>query len=78
MYIICRLQSLANTTMRMVDSLVKRTDTKVSDSGRLLESFLKAAADNQGEWELPLAPGKFTAMEQVGIAPDVDWYYECM
>ena len=64
---IYRLQSLATTVMRMVDSLVKRTDTKVSDSGRLLESFLKAAADDRGEWELPLAPEKLSALEKVII-----------
>lgn len=51
--------------MRMVDALVKRTDTKISDSGRLLESFLKAAADERGEWELPLPPEKLKAMQEV-------------
>lgn len=58
--------------MRMVDALVKRTDTKVSDSGRLLESFLKAAADEKGEWELPLSPGKYGAMEQASPLLNTD------
>ncbi len=57
-----RLGEMANRVMVLVDAMVKTTEEKLSGSARVLQDILAAAADENGEWYLPLAP------EQVGAA----------
>ena len=50
--------------MRIVDAVVKRTNADVSDSAKVLQDILAAAANERGEWELPLSQEKAAAMRQ--------------
>ena len=65
----CRLQELANTAMRMVDAIVKKSDSQLIDSGRVLQKILAAAADERGEWQVPLPDQKLDAMRKVQLHP---------
>jgi hypothetical protein len=47
--------------MVLVDTMVKQSEQKLSDSAATLQAILAAAADENGEWYLPLAP------QQVGL-----------
>lgn len=42
--------------MVLVDSMVKSSEQKLSDSAATLQAILAAAADENGEWYLPLSP----------------------
>ena len=46
------------TVMTIVDTVVSRTNTQVADSAKVLQSILAAAANERGEWELPLSAEK--------------------
>ena len=48
--------------MKIVDTIVKRTNSELADSGRVLQEILAAGANERGEWELPLPGDKVTAM----------------
>ena len=50
--------------MRIVDAVVKKTNADVSDSAKVLQDILAAAANERGEWELPLTPEKTAAMKK--------------
>ncbi len=50
--------------MKIVDAVVKRTNADVSDSAKVLQDILAAAANERGEWELPLSQEKTAAMRQ--------------
>lgn len=52
-------------TMRMVDAMVKRSDHQLSDSATVLQKILVAAADESGQWQLPLPEEKIEAMRKV-------------
>ena len=54
----------AQTVMRIVDAVVKRTNADVSDSAKVLQDILAAAANERGEWELPLSQEKTAAMRK--------------
>ncbi|CAL8466153.1 g5689 [Coccomyxa elongata] len=56
------LTNLANTVMKIVDTIVKRTNSELADSGRVLQEILAAGANDRGEWELPLPADKVAAM----------------
>jgi len=62
-----QLVSLATSVMQLVDSILKQTEEQLSDSATHLQDILKAAADENGEWQVPLAPEKLEAMKQVGL-----------
>eukprot|EP00878_Enallax_costatus_P011323 GHUV01011820.1.p1 GENE.GHUV01011820.1~~GHUV01011820.1.p1 ORF type:complete len:248 (+),score=70.57 GHUV01011820.1:143-886(+) len=49
-----RLRAVADTVMLLVDAMVKQTEQKLNDSAAVLQEVLKAAADENGEWYLPL------------------------
>lgn len=46
------------TVMTIVDTIVSRTNTQVADSAKVLQAILAAAANERGEWELPLSAEK--------------------
>lgn len=48
--------------MKIVDTIVKQTNSELADSGRVLQEILAAGANERGEWELPLTADKVTAM----------------
>ena len=49
-----RLQRLATTSMVLVDAMLRKSEQQLSDSKRMLQDILSAAADAKGEWYLPL------------------------
>lgn len=57
--------ALAGQVMRMVEALVKKSDSQITDSASVLTKIVTAAADANGEWQLPLSNEKFEAMKQV-------------
>lgn len=40
--------------MVLVDALMRKTEQQLEDSGKVLQDILAAAADEKGEWYLPL------------------------
>lgn len=48
--------------MILVDTMVKQTEQQLNDSAAVLQDILKAAADDKGEWYLPLDPAQVTAV----------------
>lgn len=57
-----RLKSVADTVMLLVDAMVKQTEQQLNDSAAILQDILKAAADKNGEWYLPLDPDQVAAV----------------
>lgn len=49
-----RLRTVADSVMLLVDTMVKQTEQQLNDSAAVLQDILKAAADQKGEWYLPL------------------------
>lgn len=60
-----KLQVLASTVMKLVDALMKKSEKQLSDSGKVLQEILSAAADERGEWYLPLRPAQVKGMRVV-------------
>lgn len=61
-----QLQSLAKVVMQLVDTILKKTNQQLNESGAFLQAILKAAADpSTGEWSLPLSDGQIDAMSVV-------------
>ena len=50
--------------MRLVDAVVKRTNADVTDAANVLQDILAAAANEHGEWELPLSEENTAAMRR--------------
>lgn len=69
-----RLSSLASTVMIVVDSIVQRAESQMQDAGAVLQELLKAAADERGEWQVPLSRKSYQALRGVmeARAADVD------
>lgn len=59
-----RLAALAKSVMILVEAIVKRTNMKMTDSASVLQEIVKAAADERGEWHLPLTAQQQAAMKQ--------------
>lgn len=57
-----RLRAVADAVMLLVDTMVKRTEQQLNDSASVLQEILRAAADANGEWYLPLEPGQVAAV----------------
>ncbi|GBF97230.1 hypothetical protein Rsub_09921, partial [Raphidocelis subcapitata] len=51
-----RLRALADAVMVLVDAMVKQSEQKLGDAASTLQAILAAAADEKGEWYMPLAP----------------------
>jgi hypothetical protein len=59
-----KLQSLARVVMQLVDAMVRTTNDQLSESAALLQTILRAAADDNGEWALPLPADRLAAMRR--------------
>ena len=63
------LADLSSDVMRILETLVKKADERMDGSAETLQKILAAAADANGEFDLPLADDKVeamaTAMDQV-------------
>jgi flagellar biosynthesis regulator FlaF len=57
-----RLRAVADSVMILVDTMVKQTEQQLNDSAAVLQDILKAAADEKGEWYLPLDPAQVAAV----------------
>lgn len=51
--------------MTMANAVVKQTEGQLSQSASTLQSILIAAADENGEWHLPLTEKQTASMQQV-------------
>ena len=65
MFVVPRIASLASTVMTMANVVVKQTEGQLSQSASILQSILIAAADENGEWHLPLTEQQTASMQQV-------------
>ena len=61
----CRLQSLANAVMTLVDAIVKTSQGQLKQSSSVLQEIMTAAADERGEWHVPLTSQQLESMSQV-------------
>jgi len=59
-----RIGDLAGQVMRMVEALVKQSDHQITDSASVLKKILAAAADERGEWQVPLSDASLEAMRK--------------
>lgn len=57
-----KLKAVADTVMVLVDAMVKQTEQQLNDSAAVLQEVLKAAADEKGEWYLPLDPEQVSSV----------------
>jgi hypothetical protein len=62
-----RLMSLANSAMALVETMVKQTEAQLSDGGTLVQDILKAGADKDGVWHVPLPAARVQAMREVRL-----------
>ena len=62
-----RIGDLAGQVMRVVEALVKKSDTQITDSASVLQKIVAAAADEKGEWQLPLSDDRVLAMRGVSL-----------
>ena len=62
----CRLQSLASAVMTLVDAIVKTSQGQLKQSSSVLQEIMTAAADERGEWHVPLTSQQLESMSQVG------------
>jgi hypothetical protein len=53
--------------MVLVDTMVKQSEKKLSDSAATLQAILAAAADENGEWYLPLSQQQVCVCGGVGV-----------
>jgi hypothetical protein len=61
-----KLKELADTVMVLVDALVKQSEQKLTDSAGVLQEILTAAADDNGEWYIPLTEQQVRGREEGG------------
>ena len=61
------LSDLSRACMLLVDAMVKDTEEKMASGGNVMQEILIAAADENGEWTMPLAPAQLTAL-RAGVA----------
>ena len=62
------LSQMSTEVMYMVDNLVKSTNQQTDTKVPVLQEILAAAANEQGEWYLPLADGELEAMRAALMA----------
>ena len=63
-----RLTSLSRQTMTLVEQMVKQTESQLNDSGTVLQDVMKAGADKDGVWHVPLSEDRVEAMRQVPVS----------
>lgn len=59
-----KIGSLANTVMNLASAVVKQTEGQLDQSASTLQSILVSAADERGEWHLPLTQEQSHSMQQ--------------
>lgn len=59
------LTSLSRAVMSLVDTMVKKADSQLTDSSKILGEILKTAADETGNWSLPLGQKEVVALNKV-------------
>jgi len=59
-----QLNNLANSVVSCLEVIVQRTEEKVDTSAELLQEVLKSAAEDDGEFLVPLAPDKRQALRE--------------
>jgi hypothetical protein len=57
-----RLRVVADGVVVLLDAAMKQTESRLSDSARVLQEVLAAAADADGQWFLPLSPAQVAAV----------------
>lgn len=68
-----RLAALADRTMRLVDGIVRRTKSQMTDSSAVLTKLVAAAADDgTGAFVLPLRPDRVARLRDALAAAPVD------
>ena len=60
-----RLRSLANTTMALVNKMMKATEQQLEDSGQVVQEVLRAGANAEDQWDLPMKEEQVASMRQV-------------
>jgi hypothetical protein len=60
-----RLSALASSVMTLVEKMIRKTEAQLSDSSDLIQEILKAGADKEGQWKIPLAKDRVEAMRDV-------------
>lgn len=59
-----KIGSLANTVMNLANAVVKQTEGQLDQSASTLQNILVSAADERGEWHLPLTQEQSQSMQQ--------------
>lgn len=57
-----KLQVTATAVMKLVQAALSKTEAQLADSSKVLQAILTSAADENGEWYLPLTPSQVSAM----------------
>lgn len=60
-----KMEALSRAVMTLTEAMVKMAEDQLQDSSELVTKILTSAADERGEWELPLAPEQLSALKQV-------------
>lgn len=60
-----KMEALSRAVMTLTETMVKMAEDQLQDSSELVTKILTSAADERGEWELPLAPEQLNALKQV-------------
>lgn len=63
--VVRRIGSLANSVMNLANAVVKQTEGQLDQSASTLHNILVSAADERGEWHLPLTQEQSQSMQQV-------------
>jgi hypothetical protein len=64
-----RLSALASSVMTLVEKMIRKTEAQLSDSSDLIQEILKAGADEEGQWKIPLPKDQVEAMRDVRPGP---------
>lgn len=56
------LNRMAQSCMLLVDAMLKKSERELEDSSKVLQDILAAAADDRGEWYLPLTTIQVAAL----------------
>lgn len=60
-----KLSSLASTVMHLVEAAVAKTEEQLTGSGKIVQKIMKAGANADGTWSIPLPEANAEGMKQV-------------
>lgn len=60
-----QLASLASSVMTLMDAMVRQTEVQLSGSGEVVQDLMRAGAEPNGEWLVPLPAERVDAIRQV-------------